>query len=370
MSQEFNVYSFILISLVILAIIFSVMVARKIVPAAWPSGHKKNITIALAALFILGVVNKWVAFPTAKILYEQTANKKITLREFQKNNCPTPEQEPNLEPSDKKFSAQFSIAYEAFSNRDFQKAASSFMEIAKDGDGAAQYMVGLMHLLGLGVEKDPAIAALMFEEAAANNNHKAQEILGYALVRGEHGFKQDYKRAFHKFSAAAKQGNITAQTYIGTMLVEGKGVEKDLVRGMEFLSASAKKGDKKAQYYLGSLMVQGIIEGADPEEGETWIYCSALQGYDQAFSMLGQVADNSGVENGKIYAYMFYGLAVQGGDLRPQPRLEKLERELSEPQKRSAKKQAAEWLAIVKPLWAKKLPTMMFSTATTVPFLR
>lgn len=133
---------------------------------------------------------------------------------------------------------EFSEAYAAFKNEDYQKAFRIWKRQADEGYGTAQEKIGVMYHKGLYVE-------------------------------------QDYKQAIYWYSKAAEDGYSMAMQILGTIYEEGKGVKQD---------------DKHAAYWYQSASMVGNIEGTDSlrllltkhnyysgqEDGDTSIYSSYL----------------------------------------------------------------------------------------------
>lgn len=61
--------------------------------------------------------------------------------------------------------------------RDYSQAAAWFARAARQGMMEAQYMTGLMHARGLGVEHDPVEAYAWIKIAAAQGSRKAMRCL-------------------------------------------------------------------------------------------------------------------------------------------------------------------------------------------------
>ena len=70
---------------------------------------------------------------------------------------------------------------------------------------------------------------------------------GKAYYYGD-GVEQDYIKAFSAFLYAAKAGNLEAQTALGLMHIEAKGIEQNDKKGIDLLKKSANKSNAKAQY--------------------------------------------------------------------------------------------------------------------------
>lgn len=61
--------------------------------------------------------------------------------------------------------------------RNYEKSAAVLMAAARAGDGEAQYRLGILHLIGLGVTRDLAKARQMLKQSAAAGNRKARRLL-------------------------------------------------------------------------------------------------------------------------------------------------------------------------------------------------
>ncbi len=67
---------------------------------------------------------------------------------------------------------------------------------------------------------------------------------------GLHAYlKGHYEQAFQELSPLARNGNTQAQYLLGSMFVNGDGVQKDLVRAHALLSLAAAQGHEKAALY-------------------------------------------------------------------------------------------------------------------------
>src|SRR5262249_14902894 len=65
-----------------------------------------------------------------------------------------------------------------------QAALTAFGKIAEEGNPAAQYWLGHMTELGLGVARDPRKAIELYKKAAAQDVTAAESRLGEAYLRG------------------------------------------------------------------------------------------------------------------------------------------------------------------------------------------
>ena len=92
---------------------------------------------------------------------------------------------------------------------------------------------------------DYATALREWTSLAKQGNASAQFFLGYMYGNGE-GVAQDDKTAVKWWTLAAEQGNTFAQYNLGLMYDEGKGVLQDYVRAHMWWNIAASNGHKVA----------------------------------------------------------------------------------------------------------------------------
>ena len=97
----------------------------------------------------------------------------------------------------------------AYEHRDYDTALKEWRPLAEQGDADAQFNLGVMYDMGLGVS-------------------------------------QDYQEAVRWYRRAAEQGNAGAQNNLGFMYGNAQGVPKDYVLAHMWLNLVAAKGLKDA----------------------------------------------------------------------------------------------------------------------------
>lgn len=109
---------------------------------------------------------------------------------------------------------------------------------AAQGDAEAQVSLGLMYLIGKGVNQDYRMARQWYEKAAAQGHTSAQVYLGNMYHHGQ-GVPQDYAVARGWYEQAAAQGFGGAQYLLGLLYHNGQGVPNDLVREYMWFNLAA-----------------------------------------------------------------------------------------------------------------------------------
>ncbi len=100
-----------------------------------------------------------------------------------------------------------------------------------------------------------AEARAEWEEQAAQGDMQSQRQLGVMYLLGQ-GLDPDYEMALEWFNKAAAQGEDIAQYQLGFIYAQGKGVDPDNVQAHMWYSLSAKQGNANARIHLDELTAQ------------------------------------------------------------------------------------------------------------------
>jgi TPR repeat protein len=104
---------------------------------------------------------------------------------------------------------------------------------------------------------------------------------------GERAYaRADYTRAAAIFSREAERGQAAAQTYLGYMYAQGRGVPQDEAKAAQWLRRAADQGYPAAQFLLGKMVDKGqgvkqdfveaevlldlAVARAEPKERDYW----------------------------------------------------------------------------------------------------
>ena len=159
---------------------------------------------------------------------------------------------------------------------------------AEHGEASGQFILCLMTLGGIGVEKNLAEAAKWIR-LAGTKNAEAQALMGVLYVYGK-GVDQDVGEGVRRLREAAEKGVPLAMTSLGQIYFEGSGVVQDYVESAKWLRKGAEHNDPKAKALLGTLYLQGLGVSADRA---------------QAFALLKQAAEAGDVTGQFGLAMMF-----------------------------------------------------------------
>ncbi len=139
----------------------------------------------------------------------------------------------------------FAKGKQFYKEEKYQEALRWYRKAADAGDTKAQNNIGIMYVLGNGLEQDYQEAMRWYRKAADVGDTRAQTNLGY-MYEGGYGVEKDYKEAMRWYRRAADAGYADAQYAIGYMYQYGYGVEKDYKEALRWYRKAAAQGNTAA----------------------------------------------------------------------------------------------------------------------------
>ena len=178
---------------------------------------------------------------------------------------------------------------------------------AEQGDVDAQYDLGGMYAYGIGTQMN-WVYALMWLNTAKSNGHKdiagGRELLLNAMTakqiaaaeelasvfigveqtdKGLVAYRNgDYEKALTEWMLLAKQGNASAQNWLGYMHENGIGIPQDYKTAIKWQTLAAEQGHEYAQFTLGVMYEYGYGVSPDNKVAEKWYTLAAEQGHGGA----------------------------------------------------------------------------------------
>ncbi len=160
-------------------------------------------------------------------------------------------------------------------------------------------------------------------QAARQGDVVAQSNLGSLYLHGV-GVKRNLHKALHWFSQAAAQGDGLAQFNLGLLYQEGQGIERDEAKAIEWLERVANQSPRAdrfnpvikswAQLKLGFIHFEGRSQAKNLPEARRWFELAAAADIPLAMEMLGQMhAQGLGVERQAHTAQLWYQRAAKLG---------------------------------------------------------
>ncbi|KAG5182710.1 hypothetical protein JKP88DRAFT_186066 [Tribonema minus] len=125
------------------------------------------------------------------------------------------------------------------------------------------FLLGRLHLKGVGVEQNDTEAARLFDKACKGGHTQACNHLGLLLLHGSegpHGVQSDKERALSLMEGACKQGASDSCYHLGSQFLrrDGKGVVKrDVNRAKGLLEMGCAQGHGPSCFNLAVMYKHG-----------------------------------------------------------------------------------------------------------------
>ena len=123
---------------------------------------------------------------------------------------------------------------------------------------------------------DHAVALRLGRPMAEQGDSRAQSLLGLIYFEGR-GVQRDEAEAMKWYRRAADQGDAEAQLKIGDMYFEGRGVPQDYSEAAQRYRLAADRGNAVAQYNLGISYARGDGEPQDNVLAHMWFNLAATR---------------------------------------------------------------------------------------------
>jgi TPR repeat protein len=166
---------------------------------------------------------------------------------------------------------------------------STSSPVAKEDPKAKEATENAAELYRKGEErykaKDYKAALTYYRQAADAGYADAQSNLGYMYENGR-GVTKDYAEAVSWYRKAADQGHAYAQFSLGYMYENGYGVTKDNAEAVSWYRKAAAQGHASAQYNLGIMYEYGDGVTKDNAEAVSWYRKAAALGHAVAKKVL------------------------------------------------------------------------------------
>ena len=196
---------------------------------------------------------------------------------------------------------------------DFVNAAVEYRQEALEGDAEAQFELGWLYFLGLGVPEDNAAALKWFTLAAAGGHAEAQAAIG-VMYREGYGVLQNPSEALNAFRRSANLGSPSGLHYLGMMFYNGEGVTQNHSVAARFFRLAAFADHDEAQLWMGFLFESGNGVPQSYEESVKWYLLSAEQGNTSSQASLGNAYySGEGVPQDYVQAAQWFRRAANQG---------------------------------------------------------
>ncbi len=178
----------------------------------------------------------------------------------------------------------------AYELGDYARAFRMFEPLAADGNANAQFMLGLMHAQGQGIEQNFYEAAKMYRLAGNQGHTGAQVNLGSLYENCKGNGPCNSEEAANWYRRAAEQGDAVAQYNLGVMYGIGRGVADNEWAAKVLFRNSAEQGYAPAQYNLAVSYERGLGGPVDLVAAYAWYDLAAQRGYDDGVNGRDKIA--------------------------------------------------------------------------------
>src|SRR5260221_833643 len=178
----------------------------------------------------------------------------------------------------------------------------------------AQYNLGRLYESGQGVEKDVAAAVQWYRRAAEQDLDVAQQHLVSIYRKGEGTVAPNPIESTKWLERLAQGGNVPAMADLGTVYLQGIGVEKNAKIAHDWYLRGASLGSGEALFNLGLLYQSGYSGEADFKRAADYYNRAANLNSGRAMMGLGDLYANAQwVSRSRVQALSWYELAADRG---------------------------------------------------------
>lgn len=149
--------------------------------------------------------------------------------------------------------------------KDEAKSFLLFKEAANEGNTEAQTNLAWMYYAGIGVKEDKQLAISWYTKSANQGSNLSKYNLAYIYL-----FDKNYLEALHWFEEASKQGFVPAWNDLGSIYMNGWGVDKNPKISIQYFKMAAENGDNNGQFNLGLRYYEGIIVSKNDIQAYAW----------------------------------------------------------------------------------------------------
>lgn len=207
-------------------------------------------------------------------------------------------------------------------NRDAYTEAFRILDrlvAARDVDALA--WSGFMHLLGLGVDIDPALGLKQLQSAARLGNAPAARYLFWIYDKGA-GVAADVALAAHYRTIAHQNASQSNPPYYGWLNLREGEFASNHDRAVRWNLAQAQEGIPRGMYNTGYILIKDPNKEDDFAEGMQWLFKAAELEHPKAEFWAGTVYEDgvTGEQNYDV-AVKYYLSAASQGHLGAQAKL-------------------------------------------------
>lgn len=196
---------------------------------------------------------------------------------------------------------------------DYDKAFEYYARAAMQNDNVGLNNLGSLYYSGIGVARNTAKAAILFEKAAALGNAEAAVNLGFILISGN-GVEKNPAEAMNLFEKASSADNVPARFMYGYALYTGKLRAQNFAAAAPLIRKAADAGFDEAQYVVALMYINGLGFPQHYGNAVKYLRRAAEQGNVEAMTSLGDIYARGEKYKKDVYlAHIFFNLAAVRG---------------------------------------------------------
>ncbi|MBK6639338.1 MAG: sel1 repeat family protein [Rhodocyclaceae bacterium] len=162
-----------------------------------------------------------------------------------------------------------------------------------------------------GYARDPDLT-ISSSSRLVNSSSVTNTEITKAIDLVKKGGKSNIDNALEILHRAAKKGNPDAQFYLGSMFLDGLGVEASSEKARQWFLRAAENGNTNAQYNIASMMESGAGGLKDVARAIVWLRKASAGGHGVASSNLGAIyLEGRGVPIDKKLAVDFFAISAK-----------------------------------------------------------
>jgi TPR repeat protein len=182
--------------------------------------------------------------------------------------------------------ADYKKGLDAYNRGDFATAYTEWLASAKTGDKLAQHGLGFLFELRKGIPEMPEAKSLAqavewYQAASTQGVAAAQTNLGLMYAQGR-GVKQNYDEARKLWEQASVSGHPMAQFNLGLLYLQGLAGTPDERKAAQYFLQAARQNVPESQYALGTMYLAGRGVAKDRDEAVAWLQKAAAAGNQRA----------------------------------------------------------------------------------------
>jgi TPR repeat protein len=208
-----------------------------------------------------------------------------------------------------------SLARLATDDKGRRAAVDQLRCAAISGLATALYLLGEATETGVGADRDPALAAEYYRQAAEKGHRRAQVKWGVSLIEGRY-VAQDAVGGESWLRRAALAGDSQAAALVGNLYARSGPLPPNYAEAASWYRRAAEGGDRTAARALGSLYLTGAGVAQDDQEAARWLRLCAEAGDQGAQAELGNLLlRGAGDPDDSARLASWFEQAAESGDL-------------------------------------------------------